>query len=196
MLFRSSLDLILKSLQPITSIKSYLTFDSSKLKVESIDYTNNIFSYWWENTFDNKTGVYKVVPETYTANIVSYIGSNSTCILDSEVNISMGFNANVASDITSKYTIDGTANSHVVTLTSGGVPKLSTDENGAISGLFNIPANTFKTGERVFKLDNRLVESDPYSATTFSESTFTAGGLSAKTQALNFSASKIGRAHV
>lgn len=138
---------------------------------------------------DEKTGVGKIVPEIYTANIISYIGSNSTCILDSEVNISMGFNANVASDITSKYTINGTANSYILSIDSGSVPSLSTDENGNICGIFNIPANTFKTGDRLFKIDNRLVVTDPDSATTFSESTFTAGGLSAKTQALHFSAS-------
>ena len=140
-------------------------------------------------TYDSVSKVYSLQPQTYNAKIVKYIGSNTTCILDSDVNISMGYNANVKSDITSSYSIDGTANSHVLAIGSGTVPKLSTDETGSLSAVFNIPVNTFKTGERLFKIDNRLVITDPDSATSFAEATFTASGLATKSQSIDFAAS-------
>ena len=153
-------------------------YNNSKIKIN----TTNL-------VYDDKTQVYKVIPETYTANIINYNGRTATATLDTSVNISMGYNSNVSSDITSTYSIDGVSNSYVLAINSGGVPKLSTDENGNFVGIFNIPANTFKTGDRVFKIDNRLVVTDPTSATTFAEATFTAGGLATKSQALNFSPS-------
>jgi len=146
--------------------------------------------------YDTITKTYTLQPQTYTAKITKYIGPNTTCFLDSDVNISMGYNANVSSDITSSYSIDGTANNIVIARTVGensgngnNVPKLSTDETGSVSAVFNIPANSFKTGERLFKIDNRLIPTDPYSATTFAEATFTASGLSTRSQGIDFAAS-------
>jgi hypothetical protein len=53
---RFSVELQLNSPEAVTSVKSYLEFDSSKIKVESIDTAAGIFPYWWENSFDNETG--------------------------------------------------------------------------------------------------------------------------------------------
>jgi len=139
--------------------------------------------------YDSVAKTYTLQPQTYNAKIVKYIGSNTTCILDSDVSISMGYNANLKSDLTSSYSIDGTANSHILAIGAGTVPKLSTDETGSLSAVFNIPPNTFKTGERLFKIDNRLVLTDPNSATSFSEATFTAAGLATKSQSIDFAAS-------
>lgn len=152
-------------------------YNNSTIKINS---TNVIY--------DSITKTYTLQPQSHTARITKYF-SNSTCLLDTDVSISMGYNANVKSDITSSYSIDGTANNMVISRTSGTVPKLSTDETGSITGVFNIPANTFKTGERLFKIDNRLVATDPDSATTFAESIFTASGLATKSQGIDFAAS-------
>lgn len=132
-----------------------------------------------------------ITPTTYTANIISYIAANNTVVLNTPVNISMGINSYAGGDITSSYSIDGQFTSFKLASANniGGLSTLSTDENGSFTGIFNLPANTFKTGERVFKVDNRLVSSDPTSATTFAEATFTASGLSTSSQSLNFAAS-------
>jgi hypothetical protein len=61
-------------------------------------------------------------------------------------------------DITSSYSLDGQSPRLQTCLFKyRGLATLSTDENGSFTGVFNISANTFKTGERVFKVDNRLV---------------------------------------
>ena len=153
-------------------------YNNSTIKINS---TNVIY--------DSVARTYTLQPQTFTAKITKYIGSNSTCILDSDVSISMGYNANVSSDITSSYSIDGTANNIVLARTTGTIPKLSVDESGTLSGVFNIPANSFKTGERLFKIDNRLVPTDPDSATTFAEAIFTASGLATRSQSIDFAAS-------
>ena len=152
-------------------------YNNSNIKINS---TNVVY--------DSVAKTYTLQPQTFTAKITKYF-SNSTCLLDTDVSISMGYNANVNSDITSSYSIDGTANNLILARTNGTVPKLSTDETGSITGVFNIPANSFKTGERLFKVDNRLVSTDPDSATTFAESTFTASGLATRSQSIDFAAS-------
>jgi hypothetical protein len=132
-----------------------------------------------------------ITPSTYTANVISYIAANNTVILNTPVNVSMGINSYAAGDITSSYSLDGQFTSYKLASsnTIGGLSSLSTDENGSFTGVFNLPANTFKNGERVFKVDNRLINTDPTSATTFSEATFTASGLSTSSQSLNFASS-------
>jgi len=140
--------------------------------------------------YDTKSKTYKTEPITRTATITNYIGSNTTAFLNTTVPISIGSNQFVNGDITTTYTIEGTANSYLLSTKSGGnIQKLSTDEQGNFAAIFNVPANTFKTGDRIFRIDNRLVNTDPTSATTFAEATFTASGLATKSQAINFSPS-------
>jgi hypothetical protein len=142
-------------------------------------------------TFDSSilpTGGYISTPMTTTANIISYVGANSTVFLDSPVRVSMGQNQ-IAGDITSEYTLTGTANNTLLAVQTNQLDKLSTDESGNFSAVFNIPSNTFKTGERIFRIDNRIIDTDPDSATTTAQATFTASGLSTKSQAINFSPS-------
>jgi hypothetical protein len=73
---------------------------------------------------------------------------------------------------------------------------LQTNEIGNVAGIFYLLGGYFSTGERVFRLDNRIVtqtatefvfESD--TATTIAEATFIASGLAKKTQELEFSPS-------
>lgn len=152
-------------------------YKNSKIKVNS--------SYVSVNPLSGQT---KIIPTTYSANITQYIAANTTVILDTPVNISLGQNIN-AGDLTSYYTIDGTHTNYKLAVANGGLANLSTDEAGNFVGVFNIPSDTFKTGERVLRVDNRTVATDPISASTYAESTFTASGLSTKSQALEFAPS-------
>ena len=153
-------------------------YKNNKIKINSTNVTYNP---------DLKTFV--VSPVTRTANIVSYVGANSTAFLDTAVPVSFGFNSYVNSDVTSTYSIDGTANNSVTAITQGTLSKMSTDEGGNFVGVFNIPEGSFRTGDRVFRIDNRSVDTDPGSATTVATSTFTASGLSTQSQSINFAPS-------
>lgn len=136
------------------------------------------------------TGVTTLIPSTYQVNVLSYNAANCTVTIASPgINISLGYNIYAAGDITSYYTLNGTKSSYNLTITGGGLEMLSTDESGSISGIFNIPASIFKTGDRIFQLDNRTISTDPTSATTSASATFTASGLSTKSQSINFSPS-------
>jgi hypothetical protein len=68
------------------------------------------------------------------------------------------------------------------------IGKLTTNEVGMLAGIFAIPGGTFHTGQRVFRVDNRIAGNID-SATTFSESTFYASGLQQTKQGLNFASS-------
>jgi len=130
-----------------------------------------------------------ITPLNYIAVVTSYNQSSATVTLNTPVNISLGTNIHVGGDITSYYSMDGTYTNYNLASTAGGLEKLSTDAAGNFVGVFNIPPAKFKTGDRVFTIDNRTVDSDPASATTYASATFTASGLSTKSQSINFSPS-------
>jgi hypothetical protein len=141
-------------------------------------------------SFNSLTNEQQIIPTTYTATITNYVGSTRTLTLNTPVNISMGFNSRFGGDITSSYSIDGSYTSYKLAIAAGNaLPSLCSDEAGNFVGILNIPANTFKTGERVFRVDNRLSPTNVSSATTFAEATFTASGLSTKSQAIEFAPS-------
>ena len=125
---------------------------------------------------------------TFTANITAYNATTKIVTLDAPVNISLGYNQQFG-DISSTYTINGTATSIANAINAGGAPTLSTDEGGNFVGIFNVPSTTFQTGSRVFRVDNRTVLTDETTATTYAEATFTASGLATNSQQLNFGAS-------
>jgi hypothetical protein len=134
-----------------------------------------------------------VTPQVFTANITNYVAATCTVTLDAPVNISVGGNAIIGgSDTTAFYTIQGTQTNYQLGVRNGAPCKLSTDESGTFVGVFNIPQGVFKTGQRVFRVDNRLLDNDPTTATTYCEATFTASGLSTKSQSLDFGASVAG----
>lgn len=121
----------------------------------------------------------------YTATVTAYDAVNKIVTLNKGVDISLGYNEAVGS-ITSQYSFIGTQAS----IKSGSaLPRLSTDEGGNFVGIFNVPPGIFQTGQRVFRVDNRSVETDPTSATTYAQATFTASGLSTTSQRLDFGAS-------
>jgi hypothetical protein len=136
----------------------------------------------------------KTTTKSFSSTITAYNGTNCVCTLATPVDLSIGFNSITNSDITSTYSIQGTHNNYTAGIIAGGLAKLSTDESGTFIGVFRIPADTFKSGDRVFKIDNRTSDADPDSATTFAQATFTASGLSTKSQALNFGSSVSGAA--
>ena len=129
----------------------------------------------------------------YNANVTNYVGSTKVATLDTPLPISGGYNNSIGL-ITSFYRIHGNKNwsnntSYLLGISNNVAPQISTNEAGAFSGLFSIPASTFQNGQRIFRLDNRTVSTDPTSATTFSTATFTASGLSTTSQNLDFSPS-------
>jgi predicted small secreted protein len=132
------------------------------------------------------------VTKTSIATITGYTALGCICTLDTPVDVSIGFNTLVNADITSAYSINGTHTNYTVGVQSGGLSKLSTDESGTFVGVFKIPQGTFKTGDRVFRIDNRTTLNDAGSATCFAEGTFTASGLATQSQALNFGPSVSG----
>jgi len=98
--------------------------------------------------------------------ILSYVGSTKTATLSGPLTFAVG-------DIYS-------------------IGPFTTNEDGSFYGIFNLPPNTFHTGERIFRVDNRTGTTDQTTATTFSESTYYAQGLQTKQQTVDFGASPSG----
>lgn len=99
------------------------------------------------------------------ATILTYNGTTKVATLDTEITC-------IAGDI---YSI-GT---------------FVTNEEGSFYGIFTIPANTFHTGSRVFRMDNRINGNED-TITTFAEGTFFAQGLQTNKQSIDFGASPAG----
>jgi hypothetical protein len=130
-----------------------------------------------------------VSTQTYTATITAYDGPSRIATLSTPVNAAIGFNCAIGGLVVSTYSLSGTVTSYLISKQSGGVPALSTNEQGDFVGVFTIPQNTFQTGTRIFRVDNRTTAADPGSATSWSEATFTASGLSTTSQSIDFSPS-------
>jgi hypothetical protein len=123
----------------------------------------------------------------YSATIIGYNGTSKLAQLDTPVRISLGQNDQYGM-ISSKYTLIGSQTNIAKAIIAGKPATLSTDESGNFVGIFNVPANTFATGQRVFRVDNRDVPNDPTSATSYTEATFTASSIATTSQKLNFGA--------
>ena len=68
------------------------------------------------------------------------------------------------------------------------IGSLKTNEVGMVSGVFSIPGGIFHTGERTFRVDNRIANNLD-TATTYSAATFYASGLQATKQGVNYASS-------
>jgi hypothetical protein len=120
--------------------------------------------------------IYLSSTDEFTANITSYNYVTRTVTLDRPVNVSLGYNSNAGYNITSQYGLKGVQLSIANAIQAGNsIANFSTDEHGQFVGIFNIPGSNFYTGQRVFRVDNRTVTTDPGSATTYAEAVFTAG---------------------
>ncbi len=138
---------------------------------------------------DGRTGYVLQSIETYTANIIDYDGQLRIATLDTPVNLSLGDNQ-LFGNINSTYSIKGNLVSLEEAIIDGTtVPTFSSDAQGNVTGLFEIRPNRFRTGERLFRLDNRTISNDPLTATCYAEATFTASGLSSSRQKLEFAPS-------
>lgn len=71
------------------------------------------------------------------------------------------------------------------------IGSFTTNELGGFYGVFNIPANTFHNGQRIFRLDNSI-NGNKDSATTSSEGVYYAEGLQTRAQSINFGSSPSG----
>jgi hypothetical protein len=98
--------------------------------------------------------------------ISSYVGSTKIATLSSALTVAVG-------DIYS-------------------IGPFTTNEEGSLYSIFNLPPNIFHTGERIFRVDNRTGTNDQTTATTFSEGTYYAQGLQTKQQTIDFGASPSG----
>jgi len=148
---------------------------------------------WLEDVYGDVT-TWENKNEYYSATITAYNGTTKVATLGTTVNISVGTNQttygqpSVKGRINSSYSISGTSYLISQAGSSAKVPMLSTDEQGNFCGIFQIPANTFKTGDRLLRIDNRTTDYDPNSATSFAQGIFTASSLATKSQSLNFGA--------
>lgn len=144
---------------------------------------------WLTDVVQNVT-TWETYRETFTATITAYNGTTKVATLNTPVNISSGTNRPKAgvtgTDISSTYTIQGTT--YLMTQSTSGqkVPRLSTDEFGNFTAIFQVPGGQFRTGDRVLRVDNRTTDTNPDSATTFAQGIFTASSIATKSQSLNF----------
>lgn len=176
----------IKETQQVVVGRTPTTFSSGAFGIEGF-----LGGGWsFEDIIENRD-VYRNVTQTFTATITAYNGTTKVATLSTPIEVSLG-NNNVGGttvNIDSTYSINGTTFLVSQAATQSNAPTLSTDEFGNFSGIFAIPSNTFKTGERILRIDNRTAENDPNSATTFAQGTFTASSLATRSQALNFGAS-------
>jgi len=166
-----------------------LRLDPSKASNTSNYYVGSNISvtskyvYIYNNKYYDKIQTFKSV-------ITAYDVSTKLVTLSTPVNLSLGTNSQVGGDLTSVYSISGSLTKINAAVQAGtALAKPSTDEAGNFVAIFNIPSGIFKTGSRVFRIDNRTVATDFTTATTFAEATFTASGLSTTVQKLNFAPS-------
>lgn len=144
------------------------------------------FGGWFSDVVTEQVS-YSNKQEKYTATITAYNGTTKVATLSITVNVSSG-QSSALGDLTSSYTLTGTSFLIAQATTSAKVPALSTDEHGNFSAIFDVPSNLFRTGDRVFRVDNRSTVNDPDSATTFAQGVFTASSLATRSQSLNFGA--------
>lgn len=129
-----------------------------------------------ESETSKNTLTHLTLSKNYTAIITAYDHITRTVTVDTPVNLSVGYNSYLNKDITSTYTMSGIQLSVANAITVGdSISQLSTSSTGRFTGLFNIPGSKFNTGQKIFRIDNRLQLADPATSTTWAESAFLAG---------------------
>jgi hypothetical protein len=116
----------------------------------------------------------------YTGNTIYFCGGTSA---GQSVTISNYYGANQVAVLASAVT---TANGDIYS-----IGDLNSNEIGAFQGIFNLPSNTFHTGQRVLRIDNST-GGNRSSATTYAEGTYYAEGLQTTSQQIDFGASPAG----
>ena len=169
-----------------------------------------------QNAFFNGDGVYQsrtaygnFGSQTHYGGLVQAVGSTTSITLSS-----LASSTNSDSNYVGKtlYITSGTGQGSSATITAyNGSTKVATlgtaitfavndiysigtfttNEDGNFFGIFTVPANTFHTGTRVFRMDNRINNNEG-SITTFAEGTFYAQGLQTNKQNIDFASSPAG----
>jgi hypothetical protein len=140
-----------------------------------------------------------VIPRTYsgefTNNQSKYVGRDLFVIYpDMEISyrIASGREDNTNNEIvlmtdnTSIITANSIANAIFDIKPVNPSGRLRSDKVGAISGTLYLPGNQFKTGEKIFRVDNRT-GGNSGTETTFAQTKFFASSLNVQKQNLNFS---------
>lgn len=128
-----------------------------------------------------------VSQQVYESVISAYDATTNVVTFSPAADISVGFDTIRGGLITSSYSLNGTVSSYILAKNNNlKNATFSTNESGDFIGVFIVPPSTFRTGDRVFRIDDRLVVSDDSSTTTWAEATFTASGLKTTSQALNY----------
>lgn len=139
----------------------------------------------WTNPLVGK--VYTPKKTEYTRTITAYDATTKKVTLNSAIQVTLGTHK-TAGNVTSTYSIKGTSYLMSKAIVAQGVPKMSADETGKFCAILNIPGDTFKTGDRMIRIDNRSTDTDPESSTTFAQSIFSASSLALSTQSISYGA--------
>ncbi len=140
-------------------------------------------------------GLVQAVTNSTTLTLSSLASSNNSDYVGERLYITSG-NGVGQSAIVSAYN----GSTKVITLTTAitcsvndiySIGSFKTDEEGSFYGIFTIPENTFQTGTRVFRMDNRY-NGNESTITTFGEGSFYATGLQINKQNIDFGASPSG----
>lgn len=143
------------------------SYDSNNYKITLSPKASSITNKYanWDICINSGQGIGK------RATIVSYNSTTKVATLDSDIN----------AGVNDVYTIfdptDGTP--------------FETNESGSFYGVFLVPNGMFHTGEKKFRIDNSI-NGNKDTATTSAESSFFAGGLSTRSQEIDFAASPSG----
>jgi hypothetical protein len=137
----------------------------------------------WQPKYDaaadaKKSTVKLAATKTQSATIIHYDAVTRTVTLSEPVDVSLGSN-DTYGILNSTYSIRGTTNNIATAINKGtGLSKFATDESGSFTCIFNVPGSVFYQGQRVFRVDNRILDSDKgASATTFAEAVFNGSSL-------------------
>lgn len=199
----------------IIGIYEYPNSNNTRLYVAADGKTTTYnSSYPLQNSFFNSEGVYQsstaqgtFVSQKHNGGLIQTINSSTQLTLSTLASSSSSSYVGEIFYITSGT---GKGQSAVVTAYDGttklitlatavtcavndiySIGSFITNEEGSFYGIFTIPENTFQTGTRVFRMDNRYNNNES-TITTFAEGTFYASGLHINKQNIDFGASPAG----
>jgi hypothetical protein len=210
----------------VSDVYTYSNGNVRLYVIGDLDTTNYTSTGTVVNSFFNTSGVYQTSTAqgtlasqthwsgkiatngTTTANVTLSALASSTDIYTGQefkivtgsatgvASIPKGYKATVTSYNTNTKTV--TLDRSITYLAGDGysIGALVTNEVGSISGVFTLPGGYFHSGERVFRLDDRIINQTEnefrYSTgteNTFAEASFYAQGLSTRSQQIDYSAS-------
>lgn len=169
----------------------YQSFVASGTVASSDHYSGRVLSTNTPNGSSNTLTI-----SALTANVTNYFGTSSnTFYVVSGTGAGKSATITSFNPVTDKITLSSAitcANGDIYSIGSSSSSTIVKSNNdGSVYGIFCLPINSFHSGERIFRVDNSL-GGDITTATTYSQSTFYASGLSTKSQSIDFGASPAG----